>query len=442
LTAEDDRYRRTGHGYLARAAGGLATDRPGLYAGPAGTAFAALLAARRPTDYAGLLSQLDGYVHAEADRLVAAERERIAAGRAGARLGAVDTISGLSGLGGYLLRRGHRVALAAVIDCLVGLRRPVALDGAIVPGWWAAGPPSVGGPAGGDQGYQRGHLNLGLAHGIAGPLALLALAWRAGLRRPDQDHAIAVFAGWLIEARAGAGPEPYWPSQLSLAELTKLTELTEPAEQTKPVELTKPTEPTEQTKPTEPAEQTELTGTGGSGGSGGSATSPVPDRVAWCYGTPGVARALQLAAAALDRPDWAGTAAGTLLTAADRAERTGWLTDSSLCHGWAGLLHICRLVGRDVGDPRLLAVADRIAGRLLDSYQPDSPFGFRYQAPQVGPAGDQHHGAGRARQQPQVALAPDRPGFLEGAAGIALALHGYARDAPPQTSWDTALLLN
>lgn len=39
-------------------------------------------------------------------------------------------------------------------------------------------------------------------------------------------------------------------------------------------------------------------------------------------------------------------------------------------------------------------------------------------------------------------VAPDRAGFLEGAAGIALALHGYANDEPAKTGWDTALLLD
>lgn len=37
--------------------------------------------------------------------------------------------------------------------------------------------------------------------------------------------------------------------------------------------------------------------------------------------------------------------------------------------------------------------------------------------------------------------APAGPGLLTGAAGIALALHAYATDAPPRTSWDAAFLL-
>ncbi|WP_371106029.1 MULTISPECIES: lanthionine synthetase LanC family protein [Streptomyces] len=49
---------------------------------------------------------------------------------------------------------------------------------------------------------------MGLAHGIAGPLALLSLCWTRGLRVPGHDTAVRRIARWLMSwsrgARAGA----------------------------------------------------------------------------------------------------------------------------------------------------------------------------------------------------------------------------------------------
>ncbi|MEU4969287.1 glycoside hydrolase family protein [Streptomyces smyrnaeus] len=80
-------------------------------------------------------------------------------------------------------------------------------------------------------------------------------------------------------------------------------------------------------------------------------------------------------------------------------------------------------MAHDSADPGYHAVADRLAERVLAGFEPEAPFGYRYR----------HALARRAL---------DRSGFLEGSAGIALALHTYASGSAPATSWDSALLLN
>nr|WP_276311882.1 lanthionine synthetase LanC family protein [Streptomyces globisporus] len=141
-----------------------------------------------------------------------------------------------------------------------------------------------------------------------------------------------------------------------------------------------------------------------------------------CYGAAGAARAVHLAGTALDRPDWRADAEaalrGALAVASDASIR-----DSALCHGWAGLLQIVLRTAEETEDPELHATADRLGARVLDGFDPASPFGFRY--------------AHALAKRPL-----DRPGFLEGAAGIALALHTYATGRAPVTSWDSALMLS
>ena len=122
-------------------------------------------------------------------------------------------------------------------------------------------------------------------------------------------------------------------------------------------------------------------------------------RPSWCYGTPGIARAQQLAAIALG-----DTARQYLVEAAftrcvtDLAQ-TRRLTDRSLCHGTAGLLVTARRIAAD-------AIAPTPLTQIEDLHQ------------QVATTGN------------------ERAGFLEGIAGSEL-----AAIRTTATSWDACLLL-
>jgi hypothetical protein len=105
----------------------------------------------------------------------------------------------------------------------------------------------------------------------------------------------------------------------------------------------------------------------------------------------------------------------------------GFVTDHSLCHGWAGILRIVQRMAADTADPVLEAAFPALTERLIAGFDPDAPFGYRY----------------TARAFP---LGADRPGYLEGAAGIALALRSIATGErpvtdPAATAWDAALLI-
>ncbi|MEW1655095.1 lanthionine synthetase LanC family protein [Streptomyces sp. NPDC093707] len=169
----------------------------------------------------------------------------------------------------------------------------------------------------------------------------------------------------------------------------------------------------------------------------------------WCYGAPGVSRALQLAGRALDRPDWTVLAAESverLLTLP--LERWG-ITDHALCHGWAGALHQLGRLAEDfatahpphtpsaAGTTERAGLTDRtelsdltdrighrrdaVAARLLDAFDPDAPFGYRF-------------------TMTRVPFASDVSGYLDGASGVALALDAYATGGAT-TDWDMPLLL-
>ncbi|GII80000.1 hypothetical protein Sru01_49820 [Sphaerisporangium rufum] len=359
--------RAAAHAHLSGAARFLAGPEGArgrsLLTGLPALLFATRAAVTRPGDYASLLARIEPQVRAMTRGRAAEERELPAAGPPGTRFTAYDVIEGLTGLGRLVLPYGDTEALTY----LVALTEPIELNGARVPGWWVRHAPIQGRPDGG------GHFNLGLAHGIAGPLALLALAHRDGARPPGLVTAVERIAGWLLGWESAGG----WPFTVT------------------------------------PCRQA----------AGPPAPGP-PARPGWCYGTGGIARALYLAGTALDRPDWRAAAVLALRRALEQPLDEWGMTDAGLCHGWAGILHVTCLIARESGDPLLAAGADALAGRLMECFEPDAPFGFRYAV------------AGEAR------MAPDRAGLLDGATGIALALHHYATGTAPATGWDAALLLN
>ncbi|WP_053726852.1 lanthionine synthetase C family protein [Streptomyces sp. WM6378] len=367
LAADGDTGARSvAHAHLAaaiRPAGGLRAA--GLYGGTAAVAFAARVAATGPDTYRSLLDSVTPRV-AEA----AVERARaLRAGRSqgtGAPSHLYDAVSGASGLARLLLALDpHGPALRACLEALVDLAEPAVTAHGTLPGWWTEGGPGVQGP---NPDFPRGHLNLGLAHGIPGPLALLSLAHEQGVRVRGHEEAIGRFAGWLAGRAHGDGYGPYWP-------------LTVRAED-------------------------EL--------SGERPPNP-PTRAAWCYGTPGAARALFLAGRALEEKGWRELAGRAMRAALARPAATRALEGPGLCHGTGGLLQIAARMAYDLDDAELSAQLPCLARQLVEEM-----------------------------------VEVDGVGFLEGAAGAALALHTYVEGVPspgvgspsPELlGWDAALLL-
>ncbi|MFJ9843583.1 lanthionine synthetase C family protein [Kitasatospora sp. NPDC101155] len=380
LARYDDAFRATAHNWLSLASRSAHTAAPGtgLYDAVPALRFVLPRAAAGPQDYRSARTHLNGETAVLAERLARRERQRIADGAGHTTLESYDLISGLAGLGAALLD-DDRPGTEEVLRALVQLSEPLAG----LPGWWVA--QDVRSYA--TVAPKLGHANLGLAHGAPGPLALLALAWRQGVRVPGQADAIARLAEWQLGRLRTDAAGPWWPAS---------------------VELT-------------PGQE-------------------APGRPSWCYGSPGVARSLQLAGLALDVPDWRRTAEQALLAAlartsehVGRMDPAGWpdadgrtdhhgLTDAGLCHGWGGLLQCAWRIAQDSSDSRVARRLPALAERMLQLTDPKAPFSF------VPP---------RIRN----GWTDDAAGFLTGAAGAALALHTFAVDRAPATVWDRALLL-
>ncbi|WP_369165871.1 lanthionine synthetase C family protein [Streptomyces sp. AFD10] len=377
LATGDTAARERAHAHLSAAlASGIRLLPQSLFGGMVALAYAGHTAALGSGGYTTLLTGLDRHILDQARTRARADLERFRAGEPAGAWARYDVLGGTAGIGRYLLAR-HRVAESreereaagtALTEVLTSLVAAATADdivrhGTRLPAWWITD--------GLDHGLSE-HVNLGLAHGVSGPLALLSTAWLAGVRVDRQDEAVERTVALLARLATTDEAGPRWPHLMTRERIA-------------------------------------------------AADPPERGRDSWCYGAAGTARAVHLAAAALDRPDWRAEARAALLGALTAAG-DDLIRDSALCHGWSGLLQIVLRTAHDTADPALHTAADRLALRTLEGFDPKAPFGYRY--------------AHALARRPL-----DRPGFLEGAAGIALALHMYATGKPPVTSWDGALLL-
>ena len=139
----------------------------GLFDGLPGLALAATLI--DANQYDRLLTALDGLVSRHMAQLMGAMRGRVV----GVAEDDYDLVSGLSGFAAFALARGDRPSAALMCGRLIDM---ILAEGE-QPGWRT--PNELLDPLAAER-YPNGRLNCGLAHGIPGPLAILALVLRAG----------------------------------------------------------------------------------------------------------------------------------------------------------------------------------------------------------------------------------------------------------------------
>jgi hypothetical protein len=274
----------------------VATSAASLYLGAPAVTFAVHLANGGTGRYAQPLTALRA-------RTAAITRQRLQEANARIdtaqrpRTSEYDLFYGLTGLGAlYLAHDPGNPLLEQILAYLTRLTVPLPGDDRQLPGWWTSHDPH--GRL--SSTFPSGRMNLGAAHGIAGPLTLMSAAARYGITVTGLHDAItricAVLDNWRQDGPAG----PWWPGWITLPEHVT-----------------------------------------------GRLTQAGPGRPSWCYGTPGLAGAQLLAGRALgdtSRQDLAIEALRQCL--ADRTQLRQ-IRDATLCHGTAGILLTTHHAARD-----------------------------------------------------------------------------------------------
>jgi lantibiotic biosynthesis protein len=301
-----------------------------------------------------------------AERIADDLAQRRRAGDPYVRRGAYDVISGLAGIGRVLLaaitvrQSTAEPGLVAALDALVTM---IDTTHRSRPGWWL--PASMHPPT--TKADSSGSAATGMAHGIAGPLAFLAIARASGWTVPGQYAAIRLASQWLLDWKATGSYQ--WSTSVSGDELDA-----------------------------------------------GAARSLAGRQDAWCYGTPGISAALSLASQALDDDTLAQASDCAIASLASRPA-SAWDADGpTLCHGHAGILQCAA--------SRHSSVAAQAADAITAAFDASRPFAIPHT---------------------ENGTIHDRPGFLTGAAGAALALAEHDRRLPSPAvpaRWDCVLLLS
>jgi lantibiotic biosynthesis protein len=223
-----------------------------------------------------------------------------------------DLVAGLTGFGVYALQRCPR---PVAIDCLrlvVARLQECAQQDEHGLYWWT--PPAELDEESRKQ-YPSGRADLGVAHGVAGVIALLGGICGAGVElataRPLLERAVS----WLVahSLPTEAGPTfPVWVAP---------------------------------------------------------GCEPWPARCAWCYGDPGIAAALLTAARGVGDVDWEKAAVALACRAAERPASETGVVNACFCHGAAGLAHIYNRMYQATGEPRLRSAALYWLERTLGFYR-------------------------------------------------------------------------
>lgn len=336
----------------------------GLFAGLGGLAFVAWYLSRGGKRYQRLLGTLEASLFAQARTLahqLLEQKENIA-------IEQFDLISGLSGVGTYLLCRQANSQAVAVLQTVLMSLVALSKEENGLPRWHT--PAHLQSDERIRTKYPYGHLNCGLAHGIPGPLGLLSLACLSGIVVEGLEEAIERVADWLVQHRLDDQWGINWPTGVPIT--ANNTVFASPTQASNPFE---------------------------------------PGRTAWCYGSPGIARTLWFAGQALDASKYREMALAAMEAVYRRPLQVRRIDSPTFCHGVAGLLQITLRFAHDTALPQFTEAAQTLSTQLLSLYRPESLLGYT----DMGPLGDR----------------VDQSGLLDGAAGIVLVLAAIANTADP-----------
>jgi lantibiotic biosynthesis protein len=245
---------------------------------------------------------------------------------------AYDLMSGICGIGLYTLKNLENPqafsCLQSILKHCINLTHDIKVGAYVLPGWYA--PKHYQFTDVDQQAYPKGNFNLGLAHGISGPLAFLSIAALHDIKIEGQLEAIKKITSWLFSKRKLHQGMNFWPNRINFEEEALKQESTN---------------------------QSSLE--------------------AWCYGTPGVARALYLAGKALNDDKMQKKAVDAFYDLCQRPYLESFYSTSSFCHGTAGLLTLTQLMVRDTNSPKLDDLADTIEKTILNFYDSSYPMGFK-----------------------------------------------------------------
>lgn len=272
-----------------------------------------------------------------------------------------DVISGLSGIASYLLLvDGCDDIIKNILAFMVNMSSYKNINGTSVMKWHIK---SNNIDSESRKLYPNGYLNLGMAHGIAGPLVILSKSYKKGIYVEGQREAILnivdIYKKYAYTSTKGV----YWPGLISPEDSLIINNSFENI------------------------------------------------RDGWCYGSIAIARALFIAGDSIDDKEISSWAFNVIEEKAKRSIYEYNLVSPTLCHGYAGILSILTRMSSQsqLENVHVRNAITNITRQIEDMFDTTSKYGFL--DVEV-----------RNRDGENIITKDDTCKFLIGASGVILAL--------------------
>ncbi|UMR35348.1 lanthionine synthetase C family protein [Paenibacillus polymyxa] len=326
---QEDTFTQYAHQYLVNTREALKLEENislSLWSGLSGIGFTAYALSDKLRKYYSFIQQINHLIVHYGVALLESSKNNL---ETGVNFHDYDVISGWSGIGRYMLLFSDvpemRDLLEEVLKYLVMLSGERAWKGEVLPSWYI---PVHNLPSHEQLRYPEGYFNIGMAHGIPGPLALLSIAWHQNVRVSGHKEAIERYSSWLDHWKQKNDFGWYWPNNISYKEYMN---------------------------------------------------GVIPDeteREAWCYGTPGVARSLWLAGRALENEYLKMSAVDAFKSIYARPRERWSIYSPTVCHGYSGLIKLTHQMYLDTGDVELREYALGLLLEVVEKFDSEAAFGF------------------------------------------------------------------
>lgn len=361
-------------------------DQISLYNGFTGVNFAIRLASHGGTRYSSIKQSLNDFSLPVSREFVKQVINKHSELKSGTYEFCYDLITGITGIGRYALstssHSGYQELLNDIISHLIKLTRRQDVNGKQITNFYS--PPETIIVEEDIEKYTKGYVNLGLSHGIAGPLSLLSLAKIQGIEAEGINEAIRslykIFADYISYDIHGA----YFKRMVGIEEIIHNS-------------------------------------------------NDASERFdAWCYGSFGVCRAISLAYEAVGDPEMQRLTRELMKTLITMPLDKYNVVSPIICHGYGGNLQILnRLLKSKAisGDQELLDLGEKRKRDLLilvlEQYDKNLEFGF----------------ADIIREKDGPTKNIEKVGLLEGTVGVLLSIIS-SQNPEIEPYWDEFLLLS
>ncbi|MCY8928057.1 lanthionine synthetase C family protein [Bacillus subtilis] len=296
---------------------------PSMFSGAAGIGLAAVCLSQHFTYYKGFISRINEYLAEVVPQLLTEFSQREV------YMSDYDVIEGVSGIASYLLLfqedKAMKDLLIDILRYLVRLTEDITMNGEKVPGWHIPSEHQFTDIE--KKAYPNGNFNMGLAHGIPGPICILSSALMQGIKVKGQERAIEKMVDFLLEFSEKDQGNLFWKGNISFEEYQY-----------------------------------------------GSPPNALNfSRDAWCYGRPGVCLAIVKAGKALQNTRFLNIGVQNLRCTASDIQG---IFSPTICHGYSGISQILLAVNQLTGQEFFNEELQRIKQKIMSYYDKDYIFGF------------------------------------------------------------------